>query len=70
LRVNPQNPTDIIYLRIISRSELDNRLSDLQESLAQNNIVEKLKQFDKLISQSENNPNLRAMLIETRIALT
>jgi hypothetical protein len=38
--------------------------------MAENNIIEKLKHFDKLINESEDNPNLRAMLIETRIALT
>ncbi len=70
LRVNPENPSDIIYLRTTSKSELQDRLSDLQDSLAENNIIEELRHFDKLISESEDNPNLRAMLIETRIALT
>ena len=70
LRVNPWNPSDIIYLRIISRSELQDRLWELKESLAENNIVQKLKHLDKLIDENNDSPNLRAMLIETRIALT
>jgi len=69
LRVNP-DPSDIPYLRTISTEELKDRLTDLQESIAENNIVSKLKHFDRLIVENEDSPNIRAMLIETRLALT
>ena len=59
-----------LKLWVVTVEEIKDRLADLKESLVENRIIEKLRHFDNLIAENEDKPNIRSMLIETRLALT
>ena len=68
LRVAPQNPSDIIYLQIENREEIQDRVNVLKESITEDKITQTTEKLDKLIDDTfKDNPNIRNLLIELRI---
>lgn len=71
LRVAPENPSDIIYLQIESKEEIQGRINILKESLVEDKITLTTQKLDGLIDNTfRDNPNMRTLLIELRIWLS